>query len=41
VYLDGFAQTIEDLVDGLERADADAAVDALRRTDPTAILRPP
>jgi DNA-binding FadR family transcriptional regulator len=40
VYLDEFARTIEDLVDGLERADADAAVDALRRTDPTAILRP-
>jgi DNA-binding FadR family transcriptional regulator len=39
VHLDGFAQVMEDLVDALERRDADAAIDALRRTDPSMILR--
>nr|WP_296774427.1 FCD domain-containing protein [Rhodococcus sp. (in: high G+C Gram-positive bacteria)] len=39
-YLDGFAQIVEELVEALERRDHDAAIDALRRTDPTSILRP-
>lgn len=41
VHLDGLAQVMEDLVEALERHDRDAAVDALRRTDPTMILAPP
>jgi DNA-binding FadR family transcriptional regulator len=40
VYLEGFAEVIEDLVVALDHRNADAAVDALRRTDPTMILRP-
>lgn len=39
VYFDEFARVIADLVDALAVRDADAAVDALRRTDPTMILR--
>ncbi|MGY0499281.1 FadR/GntR family transcriptional regulator [Nocardia sp. FBN12] len=41
VHLNGLAQVLEDLVDALNRCDTDAAVDALRRTDPTMILSPP
>ncbi|MBD1320668.1 FCD domain-containing protein [Gordonia hankookensis] len=40
VYLDGLARAVEDLVVALTSRDADAAVAALRRTDPTMILRP-
>lgn len=41
VHLDELAEAMEDLVDALDRRDSDAAIAALRRTDPTAILRPP
>lgn len=41
VYYDEFATVVDDLVRALGRRDADAAVDALRRTDPTMTLRPP
>lgn len=40
VYLEGLAAVTEDFVAALGAGDADAAVDALRRTDPTMILRP-
>ncbi|MGO9355986.1 MAG: FadR/GntR family transcriptional regulator [Mycobacterium sp.] len=40
VYFEGLAEVIEDFVAALSERDADAAVDALRRTDPTIILRP-
>lgn len=39
VYLDGLAQVVDDLVSALGDRDADRAVDALRRTDPTMVLR--
>lgn len=39
VFLGGLADVVESLVDALGAGDADAAVDALRRTDPTMILR--
>ncbi|MED5803687.1 FCD domain-containing protein [Gordonia sp. Z-3] len=41
VYFDGLAEVAADFVHALGRRDADAAVDALRRTDPTMTLRPP
>ncbi len=40
LYFDGLAQVVEDLVAALKDRDSDAAVDALRNTDPTMILRP-
>ena len=40
VYFEGLAEVVEDFVAALSARDADAAVDALRRTDPTIILRP-
>lgn len=39
VDLDGLAEVVEDFVAALDRRDAPAAVDALRRTDPSMILR--
>ncbi|WP_244882504.1 FadR/GntR family transcriptional regulator [Gordonia desulfuricans] len=41
VYLDRLAEVVEQLVDALAAHDADAAVAALCRTDPTMILRAP
>ncbi|MFC9789860.1 FadR/GntR family transcriptional regulator [Rhodococcus sp. NPDC127528] len=41
VWLDGLAGVVEDLVDALRERNATNAVDALRRTDPTMILRAP
>lgn len=40
VHLEGLATVVGDLVEALEKRDADAAVAALRSTDPTMILRP-
>lgn len=40
IQLDHLATVVEDLVDALCRRDANAAIDALRRTDPTLILQP-
>lgn len=41
LYLGNLAQVVEELVDALRVRDAAAAIDALRRTDPTSILRAP
>ncbi|WP_244278122.1 FadR/GntR family transcriptional regulator [Gordonia westfalica] len=41
VYPDRLAEVVDDLVDALTDRDADRAIDALRRTDPTIILRAP
>ncbi|MFW0793392.1 FCD domain-containing protein [Gordonia sp. CPCC 205515] len=41
VYFEDFAQVIEDFVVALSNRDAPAAIDALRRTDPSMMLRAP
>ncbi|MFD9661458.1 FCD domain-containing protein [Rhodococcus sp. NPDC059968] len=41
VHLNPLAEVMEDLVNALESRDTAGAIDALRRTDPTMILREP
>lgn len=40
LYFDGLTRVIEEFVEALGTRDADGTVDALRRTDPTMVLRP-
>ncbi|HTQ22250.1 FadR/GntR family transcriptional regulator [Mycobacterium sp.] len=41
IYLDDLAEITGDLVEALDRGDRAGAIEALRNTDPTMVLRPP